>query len=58
MTPDTPEPPKRATEYRLPTTGRLINVAVSADAPPPFIHFEVAPGHVVVAIRADLKEPF
>jgi hypothetical protein len=53
----TPTEPPRQTEYRLPTTGRIVTVTVTAP-PPPLIHYEVAPGHVVVAIRADLREPF
>jgi hypothetical protein len=49
---DTPTP---ATAYRLPT-GQIVTVRVAAA--PPSIKYEVAPGHVVVAIRADLKEPY
>jgi hypothetical protein len=53
-----PDTPTAATAYRLPTTGRIVKVAVTADAPPPSINYEVAPGHVVVAIRVDLTEPY
>jgi hypothetical protein len=52
-----PAAPREAlTDYRLPVTGRIVAVRV-ADAPPT-IRYEVAPGHVVVAIRADLREPW
>ena len=44
------------TAYLLPVTGRIVAVRV-ADAPAS-IRYEVAPGHVVVAIRADLREPW
>jgi hypothetical protein len=44
------------TAYRLPVTGRIVFIRV-ADAPAT-IRYEVAPGHVVVAIRADLREPY
>lgn len=52
---DPPPGPPAPTAYRLPT-GRIVTVPVAGA--PPYIHYEVAPGHVVVAIRADLREPF
>jgi hypothetical protein len=52
---DPPPGPATPTAYRLPT-GRIVSVPVAGA--PPWIRYEVAPGHVVVAIRADLREPF